>query len=955
MPRREIFLFRLLLLLPLLFALFPLALLPLGGDLVAAPSGGEKDEIEKLIREGKAFLEGRRFPEAAAKLDLAFRRGEALGDLRLEAESLALLGTVAEGLGDLPLAEERYARALEFARKAGDRALEAKVHERAGDGCRARGENAAAIERYRTTLAIRKQLGDLTGESAILDSIGWVHLKQGAFREARTHFDRALDGAIASRSRPLQAFALRSLGILEREQGDFRAATERLEESLQIWKELQSRRHELETINEIGITYAINSAPAEALSWYSRALELAAALGDLDREASALFSMGRAHYRMKRGAEAIECFRKALAIRERFQDREKQGWCLQGIGDVHFMDRDIEAAVSHYLRAVECWEKVGARRALASLLVDLGGAYLEKGDEESAKASFERALRSGEEIALPYRSTALLGLARIHGGRREREEALTLADQAVAMARESGILDLLWTSAYRQGLLQRQLGQRDAAFRSFEESLDAIETLRRQSIPEDGVKTAFLDDKQSVYEEAIGLALELKRPEAALLIAERARARSFIDLLSGREIESSRPGDEEVLREVRKLDDGSRGDAQKPAARLATLRREQPELVSLTYVPPPSLDGLRQEAISRKATIVEYFLGREALSIWVVKPDGAIECARSPAGRREIERIVQGMREDLNRNLEKSDPLPALRRLYELLVEPVEDRLPKDAGELVIIVPHGELFLVSFAALLDRGGRFFIERHKLALAPSTGVLEYTRRKKERVIHAAAPRLLAVGNPRMPERGDPAQPLGPLPGAEEEVEALARRFPAERLTVLTGERARKSLFRTLSPGQTVIHLATHAVLREDPLASSIALAPEGDGDSGLLTVREVFGLDLHADLVVLSACNTALGRISGDGVIGLSRAFIHAGAASVLVSLWRVEDLTARLLMDDFYGALEKYRGDKAAALREAQLRLLERLRKGEVRLPGGRPLRPHPIYWAPFVLVGEPS
>ncbi|MBI4470349.1 MAG: CHAT domain-containing protein, partial [Acidobacteria bacterium] len=185
-----------------------------------------------------------------------------------------------------------------------------------------------------------------------------------------------------------------------------------------------------------------------------------------------------------------------------------------------------------------------------------------------------------------------------------------------------------------------------------------------------------------------------------------------------------------------------------------------------------------------------------------------------------------------------------------------------------------------------------------------------------------------------------------------------------------------LVRELAPGQTIIHLATHGIIRDDePLESLLALAPEFSGrksaitgglagagpnggqpateSDGLLTVREVFQLDLHADLVVLSACNTGLGRINGDGVIGLSRAFIYAGTPSVMVSLWRLADRVAKDQMEQFHRRLIQSGGDKAAALRGAQLNVLRRLRRGQLRTRSGAPLSEHPLFWAPFILIGE--
>jgi CHAT domain-containing protein len=179
----------------------------------------------------------------------------------------------------------------------------------------------------------------------------------------------------------------------------------------------------------------------------------------------------------------------------------------------------------------------------------------------------------------------------------------------------------------------------------------------------------------------------------------------------------------------------------------------------------------------------------------------------------------------------------------------------------------------------------------------------------------------------------------LPGARAETAAAARRYAEDRRLVLVGAAANEASFKRLASAQTVLHFAVHGLVRDDrPWESALILAP-GEGQDGWLKLPEIFGLDLRADLVVLSGCSTGAGKLSGDGIVGLSRAVIYAGAPSVIVSQWDVSDRSTAYLMDRFYAALVSGR-DKATALRSAQLATLAR--------------HPHPALWAPFVLIGEP-
>ncbi len=189
--------------------------------------------------------------------------------------------------------------------------------------------------------------------------------------------------------------------------------------------------------------------------------------------------------------------------------------------------------------------------------------------------------------------------------------------------------------------------------------------------------------------------------------------------------------------------------------------------------------------------------------------------------------------------------------------------------------------------------------------------------------------------------------------------MARLLPPRAVTVLTGAQALEETVRASVAGKTVVHFATHAIVRDDlPFDSFLALDAAGSSPAtdGRLTVQEIYGLDLQADLVVLSACRTGLGKISGDGIVGLARAFFYAGTPSVIATLWDVADEPTFMLLPEFYRSLAKQH-EKSRALRAAQLRLLHELRAGRVKVstPAGELILPeHPVFWASFVLLGEP-
>ena len=408
-----------------------------------------------------------------------------------------------------------------------------------------------------------------------------------------------------------------------------------------------------------------------------------------------------------------------------------------------------------------------------------------------------------------------------------------------------------------------------------------------------------MDTQLEAYANLQAALIALQRPEAALEISERGRARALVDLLAAR---SRRP---EVAR-------------------------------------PLTANEMRAVAKDHGARIVEYSLVQpdEAVFIWVVRPDAEIVFRRIEikAHGGTLESALDGLVRDSRailgalgpRDVPQPQPGIATRDdmlalFYRLLIAPVADLLPASPDVPVVLIPQGPLFLLPFAAFRDADGRALIDAHTLLVAPSVQTLALLRRERTPAAGAA----LVVGNPTLaPLRLDATDieetELPPLPEAEREAMSVASLLGAQPLI---GASATKTAAVAAMPGAGVIHLATHGIaddVRGQGVPGALALAPDA-GDDGLLTTADIMALRLRADLVVLSACNTGLGNLSGDGVIGLSRAFLAAGARSVVVSLWYVPDQASADLMLAFHRALRHTR-NKAMALRLAMLDVARAIR-----------------------------
>ena len=382
-------------------------------------------------------------------------------------------------------------------------------------------------------------------------------------------------------------------------------------------------------------------------------------------------------------------------------------------------------------------------------------------------------------------------------------------------------------------------------------------------------------------------------------------------------------------------------------------------------------------------TRLVYHVLQDRMAVFVVQPNGTTNGTVQFVGAKALQQKVTELRHALNvrdnarglvlRDLIRAAPAveqmpfaPLLRELYTLLIAPIDYSLPDDDA-LISLEPHGALWLLPFAALTDVDGRWLGDRYRLLWAFSA---ELQTRIRAEPAQAINPAPLLIGNPTMPDLSylhDAVETIQPLPGAEKEAHFVADLLTTHTPTTLTGDNAHWLNVVARMPTHRILHFATHGLANaERPLESFIVLAQTNDdlvnalydldyqqqgrlapllsllnyeGHRGLLTARQVQALGLSAELVVLSACQTGLGQIAGDGMIGLSRAFLIAGARSVLVSQWSVSDEATLLLMQHFYTAWLAT-DDRAEALRQAMIAV-----RADPRFT-------HPRFWAPFVLLG---
>ena len=470
----------------------------------------------------------------------------------------------------------------------------------------------------------------------------------------------------------------------------------------------------------------------------------------------------------------------------------------------------------------------------------------------------------------------------------------------------------------------------------------------------------YLSDKSILFARLIDLLARSGRISEAFDYAERARARAFLERLGSPRLDLRQGADPELVREAQALrrqilglersailassGDRSRLSSELQQARehyqsvLVRLEVTSPGLAARAKVEPLQVEAVRKE-LSSDASLVSYFVSFSQVHAWVLDKENFVHVA-IPFGPHDLRRAVcwaeqVGGREG-GRGMRRLDPLCAgetasAEDLYQTLIAPLRGAIHH---RRLIVVPHGELHYLPFAALRDPASRrYLVEDFTLSYSPSASALGFLKANET----AVAGKTLVLGSPKVL---DPR--LGPLPAARKEAEAVGRLLGTRPLF---GVQASEGRLYSLAGKIDLLHIAAHGFYEpRSPLFSRITLAPDKDHD-GNLEVHEILSdLDLSGvNLVVLSACETARGeRSRGDEITGLTQAFLHAGSPGVISTLWNINDEASAVLMQDFYRRL--IAGASAAeALRQSQLHLLN------------NPKYRDPYYWAAFGLTGDPQ
>jgi CHAT domain-containing protein/tetratricopeptide (TPR) repeat protein len=924
-------------------------------------------ELDSAIRlaEGGVWLRLHDYPAAQEALVEALSAG---GRQRPESKSAALqvdnLGLVAWYRGQLRTARTRFARSLAMRiRLLPDSACVARSYNNLGVLARRLGDlDAARSCQLRSLAILERLLPDTTEIARTLTNLGLIAQDRGDLATAEARLRAAL--TITTRLDPggmSRARQLGNLGLVAMERGDLANADQYFRRALEI-----QEREDPE-------------GPEVALSWMNLG-SIAVHRRDLDLAA----------VRYGRALELMESIAPGS---------QNVAALLINIAAVEHHRGDLERARGHLERALAVHQSLGSENVhVIQVLAELGNIALKMSDLAGARAHLEGARRLAERSAPSSLAHAdvyeKLGVLAAEEGDATEAEALVRSSLEI---RERLAPDSEWVagSCYLLGHGLRQRGERVGAAEMFARAVDALEAQAGKLGGSHETRAGYGASFADYYRDYIQVLLELDRAEEAFHVLERSRAQVLRQMLAERdlvfradipdqlslELRAASSAYEETQRGLHGLTaaDGLRQRDRLLEARRrvdevkARIRAASPRLAALQY-PEPLRVGTVRQLLDPGTLLLAYSLGEDVSHLFALGPgQDEFTVLAVDTTRRKLSLEVDSFRRLVMRGRSGTSPESVRRgaaNLSTAFLAPVQPLVER--ANRVVILPDGPLYLLPFATLIDAEAgseaRWLVEGVPITVVSSATVLaDLVHRRRQRV----DPHVVAFGDPTYPRSTDASevgphiasllrhgQQLEPLPATRTEVSRIAALYPGSTAAWL-GESATEERAKSLNRDASVVHFACHAFIDElFPLESALLLSipsrPDESVEDGLLKAWEIFEtVRVDADLVTLSACETALGReLAGEGILGLTRAFHYAGARSVLASLWSVGDVSTAVLMSRFYEHL-RAGAAKDEALRRAQVELIE----GPIELTAGDHSSAidasHPFFWSAFQLIGD--
>jgi CHAT domain-containing protein len=849
------------------------------------------------------------------------------------------------------------------------------------------------ISLIKQVLTLREQSVDKMGQVRAHAGLGAAYYYRNNLTEAREHFERAHDLAVEAGDTRTANDMLSNVAVMRDLMGDLNAAHLAYQGCLKLYEATGDKQRIAATLNNLSNIAKRQGKLREALALLDRSLKISEEIGDKESMAYALNNIGNLYQTQGDWAQSEVYLKRALALQKERQDELNIARVQDNLAATYGRWGKVDLAVPVLKESLAYYEGAGNLQSAIFALDTLATLTLQKGDLSAARDIARRSLTFAEKSErAPEIAETLLLLAEIEIQMKNSAEGAVLAQRSVDLARKIGLRETEAEALSTLGDALRQKEDIPGARLAWEQSAECYEKLRSDVAGGAQSRQRAFETMVRPYRLLVGLHLSLQNPAEALVWAERAKSRALLDILQDSAASEALDQSPELtapeqakVREIRNalvalnaqiISERSQATPDSAKVRDWEAQRQQLQLENEAYqtslyaahprlqlrfgevrpVTEKEAGALLPE--DGKTALIEFVSLYEVTCVLVLTrgPQGNVLLTGYiiPLSEKALASRVEAYRSQMARR--DLGFAATSRKLYDLLLKPAEAQLKGKTA--LVLVPDGPLWELPFQALQNQPGHYLSEDYALSSVPSlTALREMRARKKGTGASKGVVSLVAVGNPALPPMRPGTRSPGseelraefvPLPKAETEVKALANLYGQTQSRLFVGAAAQEAAVKTAAQNTRVFHLATHGYLNDtSPLHSYVLLsqlpaaAGSATNEDGILEARELLGMHLNADLVVLSACETARGRIGeGEGLIGMSWALFAAGCPSTVVSQWKVDSASTSDLMIRFHKNLRQGM-DKAHALQSAAATLR--------RAPRYR----HPFYWAGFQVVGD--
>ena len=843
-------------------------------------------------------------------------------DMKEEGKFFNFLGIAYQNLGDFRKALEYHERDLKISKEVGDRAGEGKAYCNLGNAHHGLGEFQKAKGYYEKQWKIATELEDRTGEGKAYGNLGNAYYSLGNFHKAIECNKRDLKIAREVGDREGEGRAYCNLGNAYHGFGEFQKAIDYHEHYLKIATEVGDREGEGKAYCNLGNAYRMFGDFQKAKEYSERDLKIAREVGDKAGEGQAYGNLGDAYRRLGDFQKAIDYHKRELNIAIEVGNRAKKGRAYGNLGNAYHSLGDFQKAIEYHERDLKIAKEVGDRAGEGGAYCNLGSAYRRHGDFLKARDCHERHLeiskevgdRAGEGIAYGN-----LGIAYYSLG--DSQKAIEYSERDLKLAREVGDRAGEGVTYGRLGQFYEGLEDFEKAIYYYKNSVKAFDHIRSKLIFKDKWKISLRNTYVDVKSELWRILLKQGRVVEALLTADQGRAEALNDLL-----------------EVKYGFKGLPPDLYGNTSDILSFLPLNTVFIGFNKDGIVSWVNEKGKEIKSRRGLIDVPVTTYFQSLLETTHDEigvrAVNCEDRSLRNPKDEKLAKersSKTESHSSNFESN----SLQALYNVVIDPIRDLLH---GDEVVVVPQGPLCLAAYAAFMDSNSKYLCETFRIRLLPSVSSLRLIQNCPADW-HSKTDALL-VGDPWVQEVVYEGMTLEQLEWAEKEVQMIGEIL---QTVPLVGKQATKDEVLRRISSVAMVHIAAHGKME----TGEIALAPNTTRSSQipvkedyLLTMKDVLKAQIRARLVVLSCCHSARGEVKPEGVVGIARAFLGAGARSVLVSLWAIDDEATMEFMKIFYQHLVHGRS-ASEALNKAMKSMRESDRFSAVK------------YWASFVLIGD--